>query len=177
MLSKPIAGIVIAGIFAAAQSTVSSSLNSVSTVLTVDVWQRLGWTTEAKSLRLAKTLTIVIGVFATVAALILAELKLKSLWDAYNSLVGLAGSGLAGLFALGIFSKRAHGTGALMGALTSALVLYLVQQYTNLHFFLYAAVGILTCVSVGWIASLILPGTPHAEFSRRDGILPSPLSK
>lgn len=155
-LPAGIAGIVIAGIFAAAQSTVSSSLNSVSTVLTVDVWQRLGWTTEAKSLRLAKTLTIVIGVFATVAALILAELNLKSLWDAYNSLVGLAGSGLAGLFTLGIFSRRAHGTGALIGALTSAVVLYFVQQ-TNLHFFLYAAVGILTCVSVGWLASVLLP--------------------
>ena len=168
-LPAGIAGIVIAGIFAAAQSTVSSSLNSVSTVLTVDVWQRLGWTTEAKSLRLAKTLTIIVGVFATVAALVLAELNLKSLWDAYNSLVGLAGSGLAGLFALGIFSKRAHGMGALIGALTSALVLYFVQQ-TNLHFFLYAAVGIVTCVSVGWIASILLPGTPHPEFSRGDAI-------
>ena len=101
---------------------------------------------------------------------------MKSLWDAYNSLVGLAGSGLAGLFALGIFSKRAHGTGALIGALTSAVVLYFVQQ-TNLHFFLYAAVGIVTCFSVGWIASLLLPGTPHPEFSRMDGNLPSPPSK
>lgn len=164
-LPAGVAGIVIAGIFAAAQSTVSSSLNSVSTALTTDFWQRLGWTKGDDNLALARWLTVGIGVFATAAALILAQSDVKSLWDTYNSLVGLTGSGLAGLFALGIFSKRAHGRGALVGAIVSAVVLYRVQQ-TQLHFFLYALVGLFTCVSVGWIASLIIPGTPHVEYSR-----------
>jgi SSS family solute:Na+ symporter len=153
-----IAGLVIAGIFAAAQSTVSSSINSVATALVTDFYVRLGGTAgEQARLRLARVLTAIIGVFATLAALVLAELQQRSLWDSYNTLVGLAASGLAGLFALGIFTRRAHGTGALVGAITSAVVLYFVERRTDIHFFLYAGIGIITCVVVGWLASLVLP--------------------
>jgi SSS family solute:Na+ symporter len=71
--------------------------------------------------------------------------------------LGLFGGGLAGVFALGIFTRRAHGTGALIGLVAgSALVLW-VQQYTRLHFFLYAAIGIAGCFLLGYLVSLMLP--------------------
>jgi SSS family transporter len=163
-LPAGIAGLVIAGIFAAAQSTVSGSLNSVVTALMTDFYDRLGWrrrelpeASEGQRLRLARWLTAAIGLLATATALVLAESGLHSLWDTYNELVGLAASGLAGLFALGIFTRRATGTGALIGALSSAAALYLVQRYTHLHFFLYALIGVTTCVVIGWLASCLLP--------------------
>ncbi|REK19608.1 MAG: sodium:solute symporter [Planctomycetota bacterium] len=158
-LPAGIAGLAIAGIFAAAQSTISSSLNSVVTALMTDFYGRFGGDVAARrGLRIARWLTAAIGVLATAAALALAEFNLKSLWDAYNSLVGLAGSGLAGLFALGVFTRRATGTSALAGAAASALVLYFVQQRADVHFFLYAMVGIVTCFIVGWTGGLLLPG-------------------
>lgn len=153
-----VAGLVIAGIFAAAQSTVSSSLNSVTTALMTDFYSRFGGqVTAAGGLRMARWITALIGVFATGAALVLARLDVESLWDAYLSLVGLAGSGLAGLFALGIFTRRTHGAGALVGALGSAGVLYWAERHADLHFLLYAAVGFISCVVLGWLASLCLP--------------------
>ncbi|MEX2112266.1 MAG: sodium/solute symporter [Pirellulales bacterium] len=153
-----IAGVVIAGIFAAAQSTVSSSLNSVTTALVTDFYDRLGGRADERArLRLARLLTVLVGAFATLAALGLAELQQRSLWDAYNSLVGLAASGLAGLFALGIFTRRANGPGAMVGAIASAVVLYFVERHADIHFFLYAGIGIVTCVVVGWLASQVLP--------------------
>jgi SSS family transporter len=169
-LPAGIAGLVIAGIFAAAQSTVSGSLNSVVTALMTDFYDRLGRQRggesmpdksplkfEQQRLRLARWLTAAFGLLATATALLLAKSGLQSLWDTYNGLVGLAGSGLAGLFTLGIFSRRATGPGALVGALSSAVALYLVQRHTQLHFFLYALVGVLTCIIVGWLASCLLP--------------------
>ncbi len=157
-LPMGVAGLVIAGVFAAAQSTVSGSLNSVVTAIMTDFYKRFGGKSdEAGELRLARILTAAFGVFATVAALFLSQSDTKSLWDAYNGLIGLAGSGLAGLFALGIFTKRANGPGALTGAVTSAVVLYLVQQHTKLPFYWYAAVGLVTCFVVGWVASLLIP--------------------
>lgn len=157
-LPMGVAGLVIAGIFAAAQSTVSGSLNSVTTAIMTDFCRRFGFLTdETRSLRAARAITAGLGVFATLAALALAKSGLQSLWDAYNSLVGLVGSGLAGLFALGIFTRRANGPGALIGALASAVTLYLVQRYTDLHFYLYAGIGIITCFVVGWLASLLIP--------------------
>ena len=116
-LPAGVAGLVIAGIFAAAQSTVSGSLNSVVTAIMTDFYQRFGGTAdERRSVRIARWLTAGMGAFATATAPALAALNLTSLWDAYINLVGLAGSGLAGLFALGIFTRRAVGVGAMIGA-------------------------------------------------------------
>lgn len=94
--------------------------------------------------------------------MVLIELNMVSLWDAYFNLVGLAGSTLAGLFALGIFTRRATSPSAMVGAVISVAVLYWVQQHTNVHFFLYAFLGITTCFSVGWIASVLLPTQPKS---------------
>jgi SSS family transporter len=162
-----IAGLVIAGIFAAAQSTVSSSLNSITTTVMTDFYERFGGrASDRHGLTIARWLTAATGVFATIAALILAELNLQSLWDAYLNLVGLAGSGLAGLFALGIFTRRVHGAGAMLGALASAVVLYWLQQHTQIHFLLGACVGFLTCAIVGWVSSMIV----RAPERRLDGL-------
>jgi SSS family transporter len=160
-LPAGVAGIVIAGVFAAAQSTVSSSLNSVATAVVTDFYGRLRPNAgDHEALQVARLTTLITGVSTTGAALFLASADVRSLWDVYNTLVGLAGSGLAGLFLLGILSTRAHGPGAMTGAVASAAMLYWVQTETRVHFLLYAAIGILTCVSVGYVASLVLPSSP-----------------
>jgi SSS family transporter len=159
VLPAGIAGIAIAGIFAAAQSTVSSSLNSIVAALTTDFFRRFKpGVPDSACLRLARWLTVGVGVFGTGIALAMAEADIRSLWDAYLGLLGLLGSGLAGLFALGIFSTRANGAGALIGAVVSAAVLAYVQRHTSLHFFLYALVGVAVCVAAGWLASVAFPG-------------------
>ena len=153
-----IAGLVVAGIFAAAQSTVSGSLNSVVTAFMTDFYKRFGGKAEGKrELLLARILTALLGLFATLCALVLAAVDVASLWDTYNSLIGLAVSGLAGLFALGIFTTRVSGVGALCGALGSAVVLYFVQSRTELHFLLYSAVGVISCFIIGYLVSLVFP--------------------
>jgi SSS family solute:Na+ symporter len=153
-----VAGLVIAGIFAAAQSTVSGSLNSVATAVVTDFVRPARPTlTDRAALSAARWITGGIGALATFGALLLASYNVLSLWDTYNTLVGLASSGLAGLFLLGIGTRRAHGRGALVGVAASALALGWVQTRTDVHFFLYAAIGILTCVAVGYISSLLIP--------------------
>jgi len=172
-LPPGIAGFVIAGIFAAAQSTVSGSMNSVATAYLTDFHWRLFQKGErlddAAGVRQARLAMAAMGVLATIAALVLAEMRTASLWDAYNGLIGLTGSGLAGLFALGMFTRRANATGAIAGALASAVVLYLVQHYTSLHFFLHAAIGFLSCVIVGWLVSVLLPSARRTSISAPSG--------
>lgn len=157
-LPAGLAGLVIAGVFAASMSTLDSSLNSVATAITTDFYGRLRPSaTDRHKLRLARRLTGLLGAVATAAAIALASLDIGSLWDAFQGMMGLFGAGLAGLFALGIFTTRAHGGGALAGALVSVAVLAWVQRATHVHFFLYGMVGVLTCVGVGYVASLVLP--------------------
>jgi SSS family transporter len=157
-LPSGLAGLVIAGVFAASMSTLDSSLNSVATAITTDFYGRLKpGADDRRKLRLAKQLTALLGALATLTAAGLASLEIGSLWDAFQGMMGLFGAGLAGLFALGIFTKRAHGAGALVGAIVSVAVLAWVQRATDIHFFLYGMVGVLTCFFVGYGASFLLP--------------------
>jgi len=130
-------------------------------------------TTERASLALARWLTIALGAFGTATAVLLAVVDVKFIWDAYLQVVGLFGGGLAGLFALGIFSRRANGPGAFGGALVAAGVVFAVTRYTDLHFFLYGGIGILSCMIFGYLLSLILPqkgeGRGHHSIWRTNG--------
>jgi Na+/proline symporter len=150
-----IAGLVVAGVFAAAQSTISTSMNSTSTALVTDFIRPLNLIkSERGYLRLARVSTFTLGVFGMIIALLFASSDIKSLWDEFMKILGLFGGSMCGLFCLGIFTKRANGPGAIIGAFTGAAVLLLVQQYTNVHLLLYAFVGIATCCVSGYIASL-----------------------
>ena len=70
---------------------------------------------------------------------------------------GLAIGGLAGIFMLGIFTRRANGIGAIVGAIAAAVIMYYVQSYTRVHFFLYPVVGIGSSFVVGYTVSLLVP--------------------
>jgi SSS family transporter len=157
-LPAGISGLVIAGLFAAAMSTLDSSLNSLAAVLVTDYYRRF----KAKAndlfcLKMSRWITAVLGLFATATACVMATYKIQSLWDLFIQLLGLLGGSLAGVFALGIFTKRANGTGTFLGASVSAGFLFWVQRYTQVHFFLFAGIGIVGCFIAGYFFSLIFP--------------------
>lgn len=149
-----IAGLLIAAVFAASMSTLDSSLNSVSAALVTDFYVRFRPSApDSRRLLLARLLTAGLGVLATATSIALATFDIGSLWDTFQGMMGLLGGGLAGLFALGIFFRSANGAGAMTGAVASVFILYWVQQHTDLHFFLYGAVGILSCVLIALATS------------------------
>ncbi len=157
-LPAGISGLVVAGVFAAAMSTLDSSMNSVSTAIVTDFYRRFRPDApDRRCLNLARWLTVLLGAAGIAMALWMASSGIKSLWDAFITILGLTGGALAGMFVLGIFTRRAHGTGTLIGAIGGAAVLYFVQRSASVHFFLYAAVGIVACVAIGYTASLIIP--------------------
>lgn len=154
-----ISGLVIAALFAASMSSLDSAMNSVSTTITTDLYRRFKpGVTDHQCLRLAKWLTVVIGALGTGVAVFLAMRPDASLYNTFLRLIGLFSSGLAGLFVAGIFTRRTNSAGAFAGFVASAIVLYLVSNYTEMHFFLFAAIGIFSCVIVAWLTSWILPG-------------------
>lgn len=156
-----VAGLVVAGLFSAAMSTLSGSVNSVATAITTDFYLRADASaSERRSMIVARALSLILGLAGTASAIFMAYLKSPSMWDQYTKILGLFGGGMAGLFAAGIFTRRTTGPGAVVGFLASALVLYWVSTCTATHFFLYAGIGMLTCLTVGYVASLLLPSGP-----------------
>lgn len=162
-LPAGVAGIVIAGLFAAAMSSLDSSLNSMATVITTDFYSRLKpGGADLHRLKFARIVTILLGVFGTGSACFMAVLKSPSMFDNYLAIVGLIGGGLAGLFAGGIFTRRINGVGILAGFAVSAVVLVLVKTSGRVHFFLFAFIGVATCVLTGWLLSFTPWGKPRS---------------
>ena len=158
-LPAGISGLVIAGIFSASMSSLDSSMHSISTVVTVDFYQRFTReTSDAVSLKVARWVTVIVGILGTILAGFMALYPVTSLFFLFQEFVGLFGSALAGVFILGIFTRKTHGYGALAGGLISVLVLVYLKYYTALNFYIYPLVGIPVCVISGYVLSFIIPG-------------------
>ncbi|MBW7894604.1 MAG: sodium:solute symporter [Opitutaceae bacterium] len=153
-----VTGLIIAGIFAASMSTLSSSINSVATLVSVDFYERYAkHATQKKSLRLAETTTIVGGCIGIGTALLLAKSDIKSALDTSFILMGLLGGGFAGCYALGMFTKRANWQGAFIGV-GASLVLTLASWTVNLvHPFFYIVIANLSTITIGYCASYLFP--------------------
>ena len=160
------AGLIVAGIFAAAQSTVSTSMNSTATTLVTDFMKPLNLCrTDRGYLRAARLLTLLIGVLGTLIGLLFVNPDIKSLFDEFLKIIGLFMGVLGGLFVLGAMTKRANGTGALTGAVVGAMTMYLVWKETSINGYLYTAVGISVCFVVGYLVSLLRPALGDDELA------------
>lgn len=164
-LPKGLIGLLISGIFAAAMSTLSGSMNSAATAFEVDIRPKLfpksvmatGADDKRWELKRAKRTTMIIGVLSLLFAFLMATWDINSLWDEFNTILGLILGSMGGLFFLGMVTKRANAKGALIGMVVSIIVQALVARYTPVYLLLYTTVGFVTCFVVGYVASLFFP--------------------
>ncbi|MBE9463626.1 sodium/solute symporter [Dyadobacter subterraneus] len=157
-LPAGLSGLLIAGIFAAAMSSTEASMNSTATLLTTDFYQKFKPTaTSTQTLFFARTATLLLGIFVTCIALYMAHKGVSSLWDKFNTILGLFTGCIGGAFILGIFTKKASGNGVMAGMAISCLTQILIQQYTQIHLLMYAFTGLLSCIIFGYIFSLFMP--------------------
>ncbi|MCA8954000.1 MAG: sodium/solute symporter [Planctomycetes bacterium] len=161
-LPAGIAGLVVAGIFAAAQSTVSTSMNSTATTVVTDFLRPLRACRDDRGyLRAARVLTVIMGCLGTGAGLVFISPEIRSLMAGYFKVIGMFMGALAGLFLLGITTRRATGPGAIVGLVVGVAVMLVTWQLTPTDGYLYAAIGIAAVWSVGYAASLVLPSRPR----------------
>jgi solute:Na+ symporter, SSS family len=154
-----LSGLIIAAIFAASMSTLEGSIHSVATIFTTDFYSRYKKDLTPKQItRVAKITTVVLGAFATGLSIVLVFLDINSILDVFQEITGLFIGASAALFLLGIFTKKANSKGVLIGAFSSGIILYIIKTYTPLNFWLYSAVGFLSCYIIGYVASCIISG-------------------
>lgn len=161
-LPRGLPGLLVAAIFAATMSTVSSGINALSTASIVDFYQRsMGRTPEPdRLLRISKWLTGLYGVLATAVAFLMP--LLGTLIEATNKIMGMLGGPLLGVFLLGMLTKRATSQGALLGAFFGSLLLAFVVFQTKVSFLWYALIGCVATFVLGYLFSLAT-GRPKAE--------------
>ncbi|MDG5798932.1 sodium/solute symporter [Marinilabiliaceae bacterium ANBcel2] len=152
------AGLLIAAVFAAAMSTLSSNINSVSAVITSDFYKTLHkGSTEKMRMGVAKWSGIIVGVLGIFMALVLATWNIASLWDQFNTFLGLLTSGLGALFFIGIFFPRVGAISALIGLAGGLTSLVIIKNSSDLSFIMYGLAGMGISVVLSLIASLVFP--------------------
>ena len=159
-----VAGLLIAAIFAAAMSTLSSNINSVSAVITSDFYKTLAKKeSRRKSMSIARWSGVIVGVFGIGMALILATWNIVSLWDQFNTFLGLLTGGLGALFIMGIFFPRISGPAALKGTFGGLAILLLIKSNTSVSFLLFGFIGMSVSVILALLASFILPNRKNTD--------------
>ncbi|MFV0592221.1 MAG: sodium:solute symporter family transporter [Draconibacterium sp.] len=152
-LPAGISGLLIAGIFAAAMSSLSSSMNSAATAYSTDIHFRFGWSRNINPLKLARIATFVVGISGTLFAFMMATMDIQSLWDEFQKVLGLVIGSLGGVFLLGILTKKANSSGVLVGIVLSIITQIIVAAYQPVHLIMYSATGVISCFVFGWVAS------------------------
>lgn len=154
-LPPGIKGLLVAAIFAAAMSTVSTSLNSSATICLSDFYLRLYRPTanDRQQLQILRRATLVLGVAATAGAWQLVALR-ESALENWWTISSLLGAGILGLFLLGRLCPSARSPHAAV-ALTAGLaaVAWLTFGQDLLDKKLAIVVGSLTVVLVGTITA------------------------
>ncbi len=162
-----LAGLTLAAVFAAAMSTLSSSLNASASSALNDLLIPLRWSPAdpGRGLQSGRILTIFFGLVQIGIAL--ASLQLNPASTVVNDVLAIAGftSGvILGVFALGMFLPGCGQRGALIGLAAGLLMMSLVRFLTTIAWPWYALIGSTATFAAGWLTSLTLPvGQNSAE--------------
>lgn len=121
-------GLIVAGIFAAALSSIDSELNALSTVSIVDWYKRLDSKDrgEAWYLKSSRAATVLWGLLATLAALALGETR--SIIELVNKIGSYFYGSILGIFILLLWVKRANGVGAFTGLICGMSTVFIFDR-------------------------------------------------
>lgn len=165
-----ISGLIVAALFAAAMSSLSSSLNSLASATSYDLYKPYFGknNTQAQDLRLSRIITLIWGVVLTGSAVLFAILQLQAgerptVVELGLGIASYTYGGLLGAFLLGIFfddiSTRDAVTGFFSGLIS---LLFLVNgpvqdilpgEALVIAWPLYTLVGSVIVITVGWVSS------------------------
>jgi SSS family solute:Na+ symporter len=151
-----IIGLILAAIFAAAMSTISAELASLSTSTVIDFYRR--WIRpEAEDrhfLMVSRLATGFWGLFASVVAIF--SVELGSLIEVVNRFGSYFYGSILGVFLLAIWWKRANGHGAFIGVIAGMFAVGYVATSTKVAFLWLNVVGAVAVFLIGAIVSELL---------------------
>ncbi len=118
-------GLLVAAIFAAAMSTVDSSLNCSATLILKDFYQRYfrPEVDQRESMRVLRVTTLIWGGLGTGIGLALAMIRPESALDVWWKLSGIVAGGMLGLFLLGMISRRTGNAAAVCAVVAGVLAI------------------------------------------------------
>jgi sodium-coupled monocarboxylate transporter 8/12 len=156
-------GLILAGLFAAAMSTMDSGINGVTSVIVYD------WLAGKElPLRVSRILTTVLGA-VVIGAAILVPFVGDTVLDIIMVVAGTCLGMLLAIYLLGMFARGTNLPGVLIGAAAGLVSFLLVLLGTDIPKWWFGAFAMFPTIIVGTIASLCFPKPP--ESALRDTLL------
>ncbi len=151
-------GFTLAAVFAAAMSTLSSSLNSSAAAFINDIYlpTRKSELDERTKLRASRIATITFGIVQTGIAIAFGMIgSNESIVANVLKISGFAAGPVLGLYFLGVFVPRIRQREALTGFVVGIVVLSTIAYATPVHWAWYALTGTLATMMAGRIALVL----------------------
>lgn len=164
-LPAGVTGLLLASVFAAGMSTISTSFNSSATVFLTDYYRKAVKRDpgDRESMRVLYISSAVITAIGIVIAM--AMINVKSALDTWWKLASVFSGGMLGLFLLGAFSRRSGSLGAMVGIAAGIAVIAWMSlsslsddpsRYGNIfHSYLTIVLGTLSIFLTGFLFSLL----------------------
>ncbi len=160
-LPMGLGGLVIAAVFAAAMSTLSSSLNSLASTSTIDIYQRFyrggSGLTESEAFRVSRWLTALWAVALSLIAF------MAQAWgpvlQAGLTITSITFGGVLGIFIVGQTSWRLSQDRAALALVVGIVTLIVVHLLGGLAWTWYTVLGATVTVLTAGLLSLV-PGVP-----------------
>ncbi|QMT18887.1 sodium:solute symporter [Planococcus maritimus] len=163
-----ISGLIIAGVFAAAMSSLDSALNSLSAVTVRDFYAKFFKkdASEGHYLKASRWATVGWGIYATIFAFFAGNLG--PVIETVNKIGSYFYGALLGVFLLAIFVRRSNGHGAFAGVLAGMASVWAVETFADISWLYNNAVGAIVAVVIGYGVSLL---SAAPEKSKLDGLV------
>lgn len=164
VLPAGLSGLLVASIFAAGMSTISTSFNSSATVFLTDYYNKYFKKTasDKEGLRVLYISSAIISILGIIIAI--AMINVKSALDAWWKLASIFSGGMLGLFLLAIFSRQKNVVGAIAGVIAGLLVILWLSLSNvflgpdaignSFHTYLTIVFGTVVIFLVGFLVSL-----------------------
>lgn len=147
-LPQGLSGIVVAAVLAAAMSSMSSAMNSISAVAITDIYKRR-WAPDREDRHYvfaAKAVTLVSAIIMVFGAYYLLQSQTKTLQHLGTELQAIVAGGLLGMYMFGFFTKRGDGRAVAFGI-----------------FFAVAFSALISLAELGWLPADLIAWI-HAHF-------------
>ena len=148
-----VVGLFIVGLFSAAMSSLDSTINSLSATTIDDILKKTKYYNREKELLYSKILTVFWGVVCTVFAFYVENIS-DSIIVSINKIGSLINGPILGVFLLGILTKKAKESGAIVGFFAGGLLnLYLWVAQPDISWLWWNVFGFVTTFGLGLIVS------------------------
>lgn len=175
-LPAGVVGLSMVALFAAAMSSLDSVLNSLSATTMEDFVRRfhakvsgVEWS-EHRELVYSRSITAIWGVITLVMAFFVGNIATTVL-EAINQIGSMANGSILAVFALGLLTRRTHGSGAIAGLILGISVNAYLWAFAPLISWLWwNVIGFVVTFAVGWILGSLqgMPGSRAKDETKLD---------